>query len=52
MTARVSLAHPYRQAHRPLEERATCDRCGAWIIPERDELLRVALHEHAKRCPR
>jgi len=43
--------HPYRRPARPPDpDHRTCDRCGAWIIPERDEHLRASLHEHAKRC--
>ena len=53
MSARATTNHPYRETppkatHEP---RATCAWCGALIIPERDEQLSFALHEHAKRCP-
>jgi hypothetical protein len=53
MSARATLVHPYRQTDPKTtrEPRAACAWCGALIIPERDEQLHFALHEHAKRCP-
>jgi hypothetical protein len=53
MSARTTFAHPYRETRPkpPREVRAACAWCGALIIPDRDDQLHFALHEHAKRCP-